>query len=837
VWGSWLGLFRRRFVALSLAVSEMRWRYLLLVLAAAACSRRPSTAQSYAETWTEFRQGKLPQAQKLVEAALKNHEGDRPAEALEPLRLLQTEILLARGQPRTASNLLSQISDSLDADLHSRWLVDRADALSKLGQADKAIELLDEVDRLAGSKGAGEWAFKSLLLRGAILVNTRRFDEAEDVLRNLLDRATAAGDTYNRASALLNLSFCKLKRNRYDESIPYSTPALELAGAIHAGRIAAIANDNLGVAYAALHDLDRAAEHQNKAIAQLREIDDLRNLEDALGGLGNIHLLSHNYPLAVQDFEQAVAIAKRADATVDAVRWAGRLALAQIERQDWAAAESWNNQAYALREQLKNAGKEPYLQLNAAAIASGRGDSQKAERLYRELILESKGVPYIEWDAHLRLGSLFASQHRTNDANAEYVHGLEAIERVQASLIKEDDRLTYHDLQMEFFKDYVELLVSEGDIKGALQVVEYSRARVLAEKLAVQPGTISQVHTADFESYARRTGSVLLSYWLAPRRSFVWVIQPDGIHMRELPPGNDIGELIRDYRNMIDEQPRDPIEEHAPKAEHLSKVLLGPLRDDLAGAQKVVIVPDEEIHSLNLETLPAPANANRYWIEDVEIAIAPSLSVLAETPPKTRSKPSLLLIGDPVSASAQYPSLPGAKTEIDKIQRRFAGERVILQGPDASPSHFFDAMRTPYSMIHFAAHAETNSQSPLESAVILSRNGDSYKLYARDVAQLKLSADLVTISACRSAGARAYGGEGLVGFAWAFLQSGARAVIAGLWDVSDSSSAQLMDKLYESLASGAEPAKALRLAKLSLLHGGSSYRKPFYWAPYQIYVR
>ena len=61
-------------------------------------------------------------------------------------------------------------------------------------------------------------------------------------------------------------------------------------------------------------------------------------------------------------------------------------------------------------------------------------------------------------------------------------------------------------------------------------------------------------------------------------------------------------------------------------------------------------------------------------------------------------------------------------------------------------------------MLHFAAHAEADPESPLESAVILTKEGDNYKLYARDITDLKLSADLVTLSACRSAGARAYGG-------------------------------------------------------------------------------
>jgi CHAT domain-containing protein len=130
-----------------------------------------------------------------------------------------------------------------------------------------------------------------------------------------------------------------------------------------------------------------------------------------------------------------------------------------------------------------------------------------------------------------------------------------------------------------------------------------------------------------------------------------------------------------------------------------------------------------------------------------------------------------------------------------------------------------------------------NRESPLDSAVILSRKEDSYKLYARDVAALPLRADLVTISACRSAGARAYSGEGLVGFTWAFLQAGAQNVIAGLWDVSDRSTSELMANLYSQMAQGLGPAEALRAAKLALLRSAGPYRKPYYWAPFQLYTR
>jgi CHAT domain-containing protein len=140
-------------------------------------------------------------------------------------------------------------------------------------------------------------------------------------------------------------------------------------------------------------------------------------------------------------------------------------------------------------------------------------------------------------------------------------------------------------------------------------------------------------------------------------------------------------------------------------------------------------------------------------------------------------------------------------------------------------------------MIHFAAHAEANLESPLDSAVILSEDSQGFKLYAKDIVNLQLSTNLVTLSACHSAGARSYHGEGMVGFAWAFMQSGVRNVIAGLWDVDDTSSSQMMITLYKGIASGKRPSTALREAKLEMLKSNGSQQKPVYWAPYQTYLR
>jgi CHAT domain-containing protein len=62
-------------------------------------------------------------------------------------------------------------------------------------------------------------------------------------------------------------------------------------------------------------------------------------------------------------------------------------------------------------------------------------------------------------------------------------------------------------------------------------------------------------------------------------------------------------------------------------------------------------------------------------------------------------------------------------------------------------------------------------------------------------------------------------------------------VIGGLWNVEDASTSELMEELYRGLGRGLPPAEALRAAKLTLLHSGTAYRKPFYWAPFVVYTQ
>ena len=335
---------------------------------------------------------------------------------------------------------------------------------------------------------------------------------------------------------------------------------------------------------------------------------------------------------------------------------------------------------------------------------------------------------------------------------------------------------------------------------------------------------------------AKRLNTVILSYWLGPQRSYLWAVTPNRVASFILPPAVEIDSLAQSFRTAL-VGPRDVIETENVEGKKLYETLVAPAKDLIPKGSRVTILPDRSLYGLNFETLLVPTPQLHYWIDDVTVMNANSLELLAASASQqaARSK-KLLLIGDPISPSSEFPDLPQAASEMAQIEKYFSpASQMVLSRSQATSEAYLDSRPEQFSFIHFVAHGTASRVSPLDSAVVLTRVADSYKLYARDIIKHRLRADLVTISACHGAGERTYSGEGLVGLTWAFLRAGAHGVIAALWEVSDNSTPQLMDHLYAEITRGTAPEAALRDAKLSLIHSGTVYRKPFYWAPFQIY--
>ena len=336
---------------------------------------------------------------------------------------------------------------------------------------------------------------------------------------------------------------------------------------------------------------------------------------------------------------------------------------------------------------------------------------------------------------------------------------------------------------------------------------------MLAERQRVDAPPRLAVH--ELRRLARSTGTVLLSYWLAPKRSFLWVVTGTAVRRIDLPPEPEIAAAVGDYRAMLANALANPLTGRDTPGDRLFKMLVAPA--ELPPNAAVIIVPDGALYGVNFETLPVDAPHRHYWIDDAEVQIAPALSMLTVARGTRAQDPRLLLIGNPIARMPEFPALRYASSEMSSIVRHFPqGQVTSFDDKSATPAAYRDAHLERFSMVHFTAHATANVESPLESAVVLSGPDTGYKLYARDVADTPLDADLVTVSACRSAGERTYSGEGLVGFAWAFLRAGARRVIAGLWDVDDRSTARADGRALRRPAGGpdARPLVAQREARV-----------------------
>jgi CHAT domain-containing protein len=591
--------------------------------------------------------------------------------------------------------------------------------------------------------------------------------------------------------------------------------------------------------YARLGQFDRAIESQRRAVSLLERHPAGGDYEQALGQLGVTYLLQGDTRKGLESIRRAYDAATAAKQVSDASIWAMNLAKAYIDLEQWDDADRSIEDAKRLgfgtaagQATTSKSARMAYVLENSASVAAGRRRFDEAERLYREALVSADAPPSVLWHAHHGLALLFVAQRQPARAAREFEAALDVIEKTRSGLLRDDYKLSYLTELIDFYRVYVRTLVDQNKVERALEVADSSRARVLAERQRAAPPP--RVSIASLRRMAGQTSTTFASYWLTPSGSYLWVVNADGVRQVALPPSQQIDALVREHREAISNALVDPLANADSAGDKLYAMLVDPIAASLRRDSRVVLVPDGSLHGINFETLPVNGPRRHYLVEDLELQIAPSLASLTMEPVRRDAAVSTLIIGNPTPRLPEFPALRFAPAEMTGVAGRFQSEHVVTyQAEQATPAAYRDARPERFSYVHFAAHATANRDSPLDSAVILSGSDDSYKLYARDVAALPLSADLVTVSACRSAGERTYSGEGLVGFAWAFLRAGALRVVAGLWDVDDQSTADLMDRLYAGVANGERPSAALRQAKIALARQGA---RPFAWGAFQLFT-
>jgi CHAT domain-containing protein len=142
---------------------------------------------------------------------------------------------------------------------------------------------------------------------------------------------------------------------------------------------------------------------------------------------------------------------------------------------------------------------------------------------------------------------------------------------------------------------------------------------------------------------------------------------------------------------------------------------------------------------------------------------------------------------------------------------------TVLEGGNASEPRVTSAAPAK-AIVHLATHAIVRDDAPNDSYLAFGVGGASTTglLTARDVYDLRLNADLVVLSACRSGGGPVTG-DGIATFARAFIYAGTPSLVVSLWDVADAPTSRLLPAFYRTWLAGASKARSLRRAQLQLL--------------------
>ncbi len=399
-------------------------------------------------------------------------------------------------------------------------------------------------------------------------------------------------------------------------------------------------------------------------------------------------------------------------------------------------------------------------------------------------------------------------------------------------------------------------------------------------------------------------GTVMLSYSVGKTRTDLFVVTraEERLRVETLAVGEqELRRKVELFRQRIQEAiPGSALGASRLAAltaagRELFSLLVAPAADALEAGERLLIIPDGPLHLLPFAALirPSaddaassetdPARSWQYLVEWKAIHSVLSPTVFAELAKRRRpatlatagEPPMLVAFGDPLYPESlrrgtetvspvdlqvrsapqlrnfDWQPLPYSRREVEEISGLHHNSRTYV-GAMATEERA-KSIAGKARILHFATHSHFDGRFPMNSALVLTlpkdfpEDRDNGLLQAWEIFEtVRLDADLVTLSACRSALGEERDGEGLIGLTRAFQYAGARSVAATLWSVADRTTPELMVRFYRHLGSGKPKDEALRAAQIELIRGpidgvGADGEKtlvdasaPYYWAAFQI---
>lgn len=349
--------------------------------------------------------------------------------------------------------------------------------------------------------------------------------------------------------------------------------------------------------------------------------------------------------------------------------------------------------------------------------------------------------------------------------------------------------------------------------------------------------------------------NVLLEYFVGDQHIFVFKVTNDYQYFYKIPIPNDLERMVNSLRTaltdyqLIAKDPNLAYKNFVLASHSFYKTFLQPfLTGTDESIKKLIIIPDGWMSYIPFEVLleEAPKNLDQpnyqnlgYLLQRYEINYSYSSTLLVENMEPKGQKNNNQCLGFAPSYSASTSlgaeaDLPWAGKELKAVEKTFKGKYFF----DLKASkERFQEIAQDYGIIHLAMHGIVNIRNPHKSLLLFAVDSvqveDESKLFAYEIHNMSLKADLVVLSACETGFGKVVRGEGVLSLARAFMYAGVPSVVTTLWKVNDYTSATLMTYFYENLAAGMSKPEALRQAKLKYLKQSDKVSgHPAFWGSF-----
>jgi len=852
---------------------------------------KPGSFTAYAllgQAWASEERGFSNAAEAQFERARKTarraRDGPAEAEALIALSFVSGRMT---GVP-SAMKLLDRARRLIPAaalDLEADRLRHRAVLLGVAGSPDAVA---DAQAGIAVARRAGFYRVEAQALRAAGKVMNFRgqndaaiafFREAEERFRKAHERSWLAATLTEHAGSLL-------EQGELGEGMEILRAAQAEAAASHNRQAIAVAH--IGFADIAMHvnDLASATGHLDRAAAMYEAQGDPSNAAIPRRYLAFLSLAAGNTAEARRLVLQVLAFYRKTGETPDIFELQRMLAAIAMREGDWAAAARALGDAEAFARKLRMERWSANLALDSGLLAMFRGDLDGAERsLSAHLRTLDSSQAVSRHQIRVRLAEIHARRGDLVRAEGESIAAWDDLDRWRAALGDRELRLLAFQTSPSELKTplagksdqdasaarVLGALAAGGRVAPAFELAERRRARELVDALlqaeALRTGIRSTdsagapnaapVTAAAAASSLPDEHTALLEFVAGSRESSatLFVVQRNGVRSHPLSVGSSLSARVARFVALLEAGSAT-----GDLGRELGQSLLEPALSGLGPeVTRLVIVPDGPLHRLPWDALQLADG--RHVVERYAVTVAPSAGVLAalwrrarERGPSSGSPVRLLAFGDPVFASLRaaedgdatgndaveimrsafdatggLPRLEASAQEVQLVAR-YAAEAEVRVRESASAAWLKQAQLDQFRILHFATHAVVDESTAARTALALAAGeGESGLVSPGELAALRLDADLVVLSACRTASGILVEGEGVQGLTAPLLKAGARSVVATHWRIGDRSTIAFVRSLYDALARGLPVADALRAAKLDALRRGAL---PKEWAAF-----